>query len=319
MGIWQRSMIALALNKPLARLVQGQPMLAALSGRFVGGSNLAETVQMARKLKSSGKLASLFYLGEYVSDPERIARTVREYEAAAPAMAAADLDVHLSVDPTAIGALIGEQACRDNAFRIARAIAGAAETGGLAPERSFLMLDMEDSSVTESTIRLYEDLREAGLPAAVTLQAYLHLYERDVKRCIVPGGRIRLVKGALAEPASVAATTRADIDRRYRWAAEMMLSPEAREMGTCPIFATHDVPMIRHIRATARRNGWEPGRYEFEMLYGVRPRLQDALVAVERLRLYLPFGEDWWPYAIRRVGENPRNVPLLMKALLNSR
>jgi proline dehydrogenase len=316
-GLWQRSMIALAVNKPAARLVQGQPTLASLSRRFVGGSNLAEAVQTAEKLELSGKLASLFYLGEYVSDPALVARTVSEYMAAAPALVAAGLDVHLSVDPTAIGSLISEDACRDNAFRIARAVAGASD--GYPANRAFLMLDMEDSSVTESTIRLYEDLRAANLPAAVTLQAYLHRYEKDVKRCVVPGGRIRLVKGALAEPSSRAATTRADIDRRFRWAAETMLSPEAREMGFYPIFATHDVPMIRFIRRTARSKGWTPGTYEFEMLYGVRPRLQDALVAEERLRLYLPFGEAWFPYAIRRIGENPRNVPLLMRAMLNAR
>ena len=313
MGLWQRAMLALATNEPLGHVAQGRAILAGLSKRFVGGNDLAEAVETAHRLKESDRLASLFFLGEYISDERVVARTVKEYEAAAPALAAAGLDVHLSVDPTAIGSLLGGYLWRDNALRVARAVAAAGN--GLPTDRVFMMLDMEDSSVTDATISMYEELRAAGLPAAVTLQAYLHRYEQQIRRCVVPGGRIRLVKGALAEPAEKAATSRDEIDRRFRVATELMLAPAARESGFYPIFATHDVSMIRHIRATARRNGWESGTYEFEMLYGVRPRLQERLATVERLRLYVPFGEAWWPYAVRRVGENPRNVALLARSL----
>jgi proline dehydrogenase len=317
MGLWQRAMIALATNEPLGRVAQGRGILAAMSKRFAGGIDVAEAVETASGLKDSGRLASLFFLGEYVSDERVVARIVKEYEAAAPALAAAGLDVHLSLDPTAIGSLLGGYLWRDNALRIARAVAAAGKD--YPADRVFVMLDMEDSSVTDATISMYEELLVAGLPAAVTLQAYLHRYEQHIRRCVVPGGRIRLVKGALAEPAERAATTRDEIDRRFRVATELMLAPAARESGFYPIFATHDVAMIRHVRSTARRNGWESGTYEFEMLYGVRPRLQVRLAAVERLRLYVPFGEAWWPYAIRRVGENPRNVALLARALVGRR
>ena len=317
MGLWQRAMIALATNEPLGHVAQGRAVLAGLSQRFVGGNDLAGAVETARGLKESDRLASLFFLGEYVLDERVVARTVQEYEAAAPALAAAGLDVHVSVDPTAIGSLLGGYIWRDNALRIARAVASAG--GDLPADRVFMMLDMEDSSVTDATISMYEELRAASLPAAATLQAYLHRYEQHIRRCVVPGGRIRLVKGALAEPAEKAATSRDEIDRRFRVGTELMLAPAARESGFYPIFATHDVSMIRHIRATARRNGWEPGTYEFEMLYGVRPRLQERLAPVERLRLYVPFGEAWWPYAVRRVGENPRNVALLARALFGSK
>ncbi len=317
MGFWQRAMIALATNRPLGAVAQRPPFLARLSRRFVAGRDIAEAVETARELEQSARLASLFFLGEYVSDEGVVARTVREYEAAAPALAQAGLDVHVSVDPTAIGSLLGGYIWRDNAVRIARAVAEAGK--GYSPDRVFLMLDMEDSSVTESTLAMYEELRAAELPAAVTLQAYLHRYEQHVRRCVVPGGRVRLVKGALAEPAEKAATSRDEIDRRFRVAAEMMLAPAARASGFYPIFATHDVAMIRHVRAMAQRSGWKPGSYEFEMLYGVRPRLQERLAAVEKVRLYLPFGEAWWPYAVRRVGENPRNVALLARSLVGRR
>ena len=317
-GHWQRAMIGLATNEPLAEWMQRRAVLSALATRFVGGATRVETVASATELKAAGKLASLFYLGEYVDDPALIAVTVAEYEQMAPALAQAGLDVHLSIDPTAVGSMISLETCRNNVIRIGRAVAAAAATSPV--ERAFLMLDMEDSGTKETTIRLYEDLRSEGLPAAVTLQAYLHTYEKDLGRCIAPGGAVRLVKGALAEPASCAATDRHEIDRRYLRAARLMLSMEALASGFYPIFATHNVPLIREIRSMARVSGWAPGSYEFEMLYGVRPRLQDALVARgERLRLYLPFGEAWWPYAVRRVGENPRNVTMLARALVATR
>jgi proline dehydrogenase len=311
-------MIALATNAPLAEWMQRRAVLSALATRFVGGTGSAEVVARATELKAAEKLASLFYLGEYVDDPALVDVTVAEYERIAPALAKAGLDVHLSIDPTAVGSMISWNACRNNVFRIGRAITAAVSASPV--DHTFLMLDMEDSGTTEKTIRLYEDLRSEALPAAVTLQAYLHTYEKDLGRCIAPGGAIRLVKGAFAEPGTHVATDRAAIDRRYRRAAQLMLSADARAFGFYPIFATHDVPIIRDIRAMARASGWAPGSYEFEMLYGVRPRLQDALVARgERLRLYLPYGKAWWPYAVRRVGENPRNTTMLARAFVASR
>jgi proline dehydrogenase len=311
-------MIALATNAPLAEWMQRRAALSAMATRFVGGTRSAEAVARATELKAAGKLASLFYLGEYVDDPALVDVTVAEYERIATALAKTGLDVHISIDPTAVGSMISWDACRNNVIRIGRAIAAAAAASPV--EHAFLMLDMEDSGTTETTIHLYEDLRSEGLPAAVTLQAYLHTYEKDFVRCIAPGGAIRLVKGAFAEPGTRVATDRAEIDRRYLRSAQLMLSTEARASGFYPIFATHDVPLIRDIRAMARASGWAPGSYEFEMLYGVRPRLQDALVARgERLRLYLPYGQAWWPYAVRRVGENPRNVTMMARALIARR
>ncbi|MBF6604277.1 MAG: proline dehydrogenase family protein [Chloroflexi bacterium] len=317
MGLWQRAMIALARNEPLTMFMHRRSALSALARRFVGGDNLAEAIQTAADLRQRGRLCSLFYLGEYVDDPATVARTMNELKAAVYELARARLDVHVSVDPTAVGLMIDEATCRANVFELGRAVAA---TGGATDvQRRYLMLDMEDSSATDATIGLYADLRAASLPAAITLQAYLHRYEADVRRCVTPGGAVRLVKGALGEPPRLASTRRPEIGRRYLRAAGLMLAPEAREAGFYPIFATHDVRLIREIRAAARRNGWPAGGYEFEMLYGVRPPLQDALVERgERLRLYLPFGSSWWPYAIRRVGETPRNAGLLLRAVLAS-
>jgi proline dehydrogenase len=181
------------------------------------------------------------------------------------------------------------------------------------------MLDMEDSSVTTATITLYELLRRESLPAAVTLQAYLFRSERDLKRIVQSGGAVRLVKGAFAENADIAFTRRSDIDRNYLGLARVMLSAEARSTGFYPAFATHDAAVIDEIVETASREGWKQGEYEFEMLFGVRRDLQEKLVQRgQRLRLYIPFGRDWWPYAVRRVGESLRNAKFLLRAVVGT-
>lgn len=286
MGLWQRGMIALARNRPIGAFMQRRS-ISSLAGRFVGGEDLDAAIATAAALRDSGRLSSLFFLGEYVEDPAAVARTVTELQAAIAALAGAGLDVHVSVDPTAVGWMTDRAICRTNVFALGRAVAATAGSPGV--ERRYLMLDMEDSSLTDDTIAMYEDLRSTHVPAAVTLQAYLHRFEGDVRRCVCPGGAVRLVKGA-------------------------------RDLGFYPIFATHDAGLIREIIGLARRLGWPAGRYEFEMLYGVRPRLQHALLSRgERLRLYVPYGAAWWPYAVRRVGEAPRNAGLLLRAVLLSR
>ncbi len=309
-------MISLARNERITRFMQRRASLTSLATRFVGGSTIDEVLATVEALRSSGRTASVFYLGEYVRDEEIVRHTVSQLKSVAAALGMAGLDVHLSVDPTQIGAMIDEVTCRDHALDVARAVAQA--DNGFT--RTFLMVDMEDSSVTEATIRLFEGLRSAGLPAAVTLQAYLHRTPDDLARCVVPGGAVRLVKGAFSEHDTIAVTKRDEIDRRFLEVARAMLAPAAREGGFYPIFATHDDTLIAEIIRIAEGEGWDKDRYEFEMLYGVRDELQQELLdRGEQVRLYVPFGTAWWPYAVRRVGESPRNVRLLLRALLGSR
>jgi len=316
MGLWQRSMISLARNERLTRFMHRCSSLSTLATRFVGGSTVDDLLATAEALRSSGRTASIYYLGEYVSDPQSIRRTITELKAAAAALGLAGLDVFISVDPTQIGSMIDEATCRANAFEVARAVARA--DNGFA--RTHFMLDMEDSSVTETTVWLFEELRAAGLPAAVTLQAYLHRTEADLARCLAAGGALRLVKGAFAERSDVAFTNRAEIDRKFMEAARAMLSTEARDDGFYPIFATHDADLINEIIRIAEQGSWPKDGYEFEMLYGVRDGLQQELLdRGEQVRLYVPFGTDWWPYAVRRVGESPRNARFLVRALVGSR
>lgn len=298
--------------------MQNRASLSALATSFVGGRNAAEAVDKAKTLKSQGYRASLFYLGEYVEDPAVIHRTVDALKDVAAGLSREGLDVHISVDPTQIGYLIDKKICRDNAFEIAAQIKQViTKTIGL--QRNFLMLDMEDSAVTEATVQLYENLRKEALPAAITLQAYLHRTKGDLEKIVATGGAVRLVKGAFAEPEGKAFSKRADIYGNYLGLAGLMLSGEARRSGFYPIFGTHDDRLIDALIELAGGSGWKKGEYEFEMLYGVRTDLQKRLVQRgAALRLYLPFGTDWWPYAIRRVGESPKNFKFLLRLLFSA-
>jgi proline dehydrogenase len=315
MRVWQQSMIFLARNKGVKNFMQDRATMSELARRFVGGKDVSEAVEKSQALKSQGRTASLFYLGEYVEDLSVINQTVSALKAIIRNLADSNLDVFICVDPTQIGYQIDEETCRHHAFEISTEIKKVTkDTDGVS--KNFLMLDMEDSSVTQATISLYEALTEASLPAAITLQAYLFRTESDLQRIVRNGGAIRLVKGAFAERKEVALTDRSAIDANFMKLAALMLSDEARRRGSYPIFATHDDRLIDKITGIADRQGWQKEEYEFEMLYGVRGDLQEKLVQRgEQLRLYLPFGTDWWPYAVRRVGESPKNAKFLLRSL----
>jgi proline dehydrogenase len=164
---------------------------------------------------------------------------------------------------------------------------------------------------------LHTRLKQAGIPVAIAIQAYLYRTEEDIRQLVRQGAAVRLVKGAFAEPKDRAWRKKKDIDRNYIRMAELLLSPEARATGVYPIFGTHDDRMIDAIRLLAARNSWNADGYEIEMLFGVRPSYQEQLVSEgHRVRLYLPFGTEWWPYSIRRVGENAANVRFVLEATM---
>ncbi len=310
MRLWQKSMIALARSAGVATLMHRNAGASRLARRFVGGSNVTEVVETALRLNREGVRASLFYLGEYVSDPALVQQTVAQKIAVAEALARAGLDVHMSADPTQLGYMIDDATGRANMLRVGQAIAAQPAKGW-----NCLMLDMEDYQLVERTLALRDELAQAGIPVAQTLQAYLRRTEADLERIIAaarPNGAptaVRLIKGAFADNRSHAFQRRREIDRNYLRLADRMLAPAARAAGFRPVFGTHDERMIEPIRQLARERGWPAEAFEFEMLFGVRPELQQRLRdAGLSVRLYLPFGEAWWPYAVRRIGESPRNA-----------
>lgn len=313
MTLWQEGMIRLARSTKVTEFAQRQSWLSGLARQFVGGSTAADALKRATELAEHGITASLFYLGEYVEDPRIIAQTVAELQAGIASAADKSVDVCASVDPTQIGLMVDEQTCTANARHIATAIGS---TGKPRQGHDALIIDMEDASVTEATLGLYWQLRSEGLPVAITIQAYLHRTPADLGKLLTAGAWVRLVKGAFAEPASLAVRSSADRDSRYRQCAAQLLSRAAREAGTYPAFATHDHRLIEEIIAQATAHDWPANAYEFEMLYGVRPDLQRQLASRgHRVRVYLPYGSDWFPYAIRRVGESPRNLRFVAAAL----
>jgi proline dehydrogenase len=315
MTAWQRTAIAVARSrfaKTMAQPVIGRTLLAR---RFVACTTAEAAVSAARSLHSGlGITASLYYLGEYIDSPSRAEETVSQSCRAAALLGQHALDVHVSVDPTAIGYLTSEQLCRDNAIRVAQAVAGNARGHG------WLMLDMEDRSMLEPTLALLHHLLARGLPAAITLQARLRRTRADLAPLLATPTSVRLVKGAFPLGPEHDYQSAAEISRSYLSLASMMLSPAAREAGFYPSFATHDDVLAREIARLAQANGWQPGQYEIEFLYGVRPAWQRELrnqgVAV---RVYLPFGTDWWAYVMRRIGEQPRNLLLLTRPRMPGR
>lgn len=310
--MWQRMMIALARNEAVTRMAHGSRLLSGLAGRFVGGGDAETVVQTIAQLQASGRSASLFYLGEYVRDPELVTANVTALREGIEALARAGLPVHASVDPTQVGSLVSWEVCEANVRELAES---AASRGGV------LMLDMEDAEVTAPTLDLYLRLRAEGLPVAITLQAYLHRTAEDLQAVLQlaeagHGGNVRLVKGAFAEPASLAVQGARARDRAFVQCMTTLLGERVRSAGVYTALGTHDHRMVEQARAladgTIGSNQWE-----VEMLYGVRPdyqkRLVDEGVAV---RLYVPFGTDWWPYSIRRIGETPRNLLFVLRGLV---
>ncbi len=311
MSMFQRTAIALARSPGVGRAMRAMAARTSLAARFVGGADVDAAVRTAARLREAhGIRASLFYLGEYVDDPQAIEHNVAQALGACRALEHAGLDVHVSVDPTAIGYMRDDALGRDNARRIGLA---ARQTVGLG--RDWMVLDMEDSSICDRTCALHRELLQAGIPAGLTLQAQRRRTPQDLAWAIRQRTSLRLVKGAFPERALDHAG-RARIDQAYLDAAAIMLSREALDSGFQPVFGTHDDRLAGAILALARERGWPPEAFEFEMLYGVRPDWQLALRRLGyNVRVYLPFGGDWWPYAVRRVGENPRNAWLLARTL----
>lgn len=312
--LWQSWMIGLARSRRVTRWMQGNRAAAALARRFVGGADVTAAIDVARELEKAGFATSLYYLGEYVEDPAVVAENGRQKIAAAEQLAAARLQIHISVDSSQLGYAIDDKAGTELALKIG---ARMHELGATSNRTPVLMLNMEDAEYISRILDLRAQLLAAGIPVAQTLQAYLKRSADDLAPIIAAGGMVRLVKGAFADPRPHAYQSRDEIDGSYLALAKMMLSQDAKAHGFRPVFGTHDDKLMPQIRHLARENGWRPGEYGFEMLYGVRPELQRHLRdAGEQVRLYLPFGRDWWPYAVRRIGESPRNAMLLARTLL---
>jgi proline dehydrogenase len=308
--LWQKWMIRMALSPGVKRAVQACPAIRPLAARFVAGRTPEEAVLKAGQLAGQNLSTSFFFLGEYLTDLSRVGGTVDELGRVISLAGQAGLDLHTSIDPTQAGLMQSRELCRQNLETLARQI----RDQGRGRTADVLMVDMEDSGVTQDTLEIFFALRQQGLPVAITLQACLKRTPQDLARA--SGAMIRLVKGAFAEGPGIAHSPGKQTDTAFFALAGTLLTPGTLAAGTCPVFATHDHRMIEAILTLARRRRIPPSAFEFEMLYGVRPALQRELAARGyRVRVYMPFGKDFWPYSVRRIGENPKNLRFLLRSL----
>ncbi|MDZ4259135.1 MAG: proline dehydrogenase family protein [Gemmatimonadales bacterium] len=275
------------------------------ASRFVAGESVTTALEAARELKARGITASLDLLGESVRQPAESEQARDMYVAILSGMHESGIEVNASVKLTQMGLDIDEALCERNM----RAILDVARETG-----AFVRLDMEGSDYTDRTLDFFEQrlFPDYGGHVGVVLQSALKRTTKDAERMIALGARVRLCKGAYLEPPDIAYADKADVDAHYLRLMEALVS-----RGNYPGIATHDEAMIAATRAFVAREGIAPDRFEFQMLYGVRRDLQDQLVADGfRMRVYIPFGTQWYPYLMRRLAERPANIAFILGNIL---
>jgi proline dehydrogenase len=305
----KQSLLYLSQSPTAQKVVTGTPLSRRLAQRFVAGDTLDDAIQAARTLNAAGLAVSLDFLGESVATAgeadEAAEMAIRTLEA----IAGEGIDGNISIKPTQLGLDIDEALCRHNVERV---LDRARELGDRDGE-IFVRLDMESSEYTERTIALVEELRDAGFRNVGTvLQSYLRRTPDDLERLIGMGTRVRLVKGAYKEPEEEAFPEKAEVDRKYVEEMERLLTE-----GTYPAIATHDEAIIGHARRFAWEHGIPKESFEFQMLYGIRRDLQNRLREEGyNVRVYVPFGDSWYPYLMRRLAERPANLMFMASSIM---
>jgi proline dehydrogenase len=299
----RRLLIKASDSRVLRRQVTSRKLSRRVALKFVAGETIDDGFAVARRLAAQGKTITLDYLGESVSneaDARSAAKTIVEM---VDRIGREGLPAGVSVKPTQFGLHIAPGLARE----LVGDIAVATERIG-----QHLTLDMEGHEVTEDTIALVEELIADGhTHVGCAVQSYLRRTREDVERLSNIEASLRLCKGAYDEPATIAYRERAEVDISYAECATYLL-----EFGFYPRIATHDDKLIEFVKRTARRLGRTPDDFEFQMLYGVRPSLQDQLVRDGyRMCVYVPFGDQWFPYFMRRLAERPANLAFFLRAL----
>lgn len=296
----------LAGRRWLARIALGTPLLRRLPLRFVAGTTLDDAMAAVRELNAAGMSATLDVLGESVGDRAAADRAAAAYVDTIERIAAAGLDANVSLKLSQMGLALGIEPC----LEVLRPVVAAGARHGI-----FIRVDMEGSATTEATLEIVDRLRGDGCDVGPVIQAYLRRSRMDVERLAAARVRTRICKGAYAEAPEIAFAERAEIDRSFVELSTMLLEADAY-----PGIATHDPAMIEAVRQTARERGIGQEAYEFQLLYGIRRDLQRELVAAgHRVRIYTPYGTEWYPYFMRRLAERPANVLFVLRSLFAGR
>jgi proline dehydrogenase len=270
--------------------------------RFIAGESVAEAIEAARVVEADGLLQTLDYLGEGVTGLAEAEAATRDYLAIINAVVHAGIGRNLSLKLTQLGLDVDRASAIDHLRRILEKAEGF-----------FVRIDMEHSAYTDVTLDVFETIwRQGYRDVGVVLQADLFRTEQDLRRVLALGARIRLVKGAYRERPTVAYRKKADVNAAYERFMRILLVE-----GHYPAIATHDPSIVDATRSFASDQGIPPDRFEFQMLYGIRRDLQRALVAAGyRVRIYVPFGRQWYPYFMRRLAERPENVAFVLRGIL---
>lgn len=286
----------------LGRLAMGLPGVRTLSRRFVAGTSLDDAVIAVRGLNQRGAMATIDVLGEAVTDRATAEAAAASYVTTLDRIAAEELDANVSLKLTQMGLDLGVDTC----LEVLRPVVEAGRRHGI-----FVRVDMESSAYTDRTLEVVRRLRADGCDVGAVIQAYLHRSRTDAAALAAEGMRVRVCKGAYAEPESIAYHDRAEIGRSFVDCMVTLLEADAY-----PAAATHDPEMIAAVQEAARERGIGPDRYEFQLLYGIGRDLVDRLLAEgHRVRIYVPYGSHWWPYYMRRLAERPANVMFFLRGL----
>ncbi|MGH8871946.1 MAG: proline dehydrogenase family protein [Acidimicrobiia bacterium] len=303
MSVFSRAVMAITEAGPVEKTITGTRPGKALARKFVAGDTLDEAVSVARQLNGDGLLVSFDLLGEEVHDRGSARGARDEYLEGLDRIGTELLKANISVKLTQLGLAIDEGLTIDLLDSLAEGANRVATT---------VTIDMEDSRYTDATVRIYEKTQTRHRNLGLALQAYLHRTPADLERLMPLGGHLRLCKGAYLEDAEVALTSKGDVDEAYASQLRTLMGYEA----VLPAVATHDLDLVNLTRELARDRE-QP--FEFQMLYGVRTTLQHELVeAGFPLRVYLPFGSQWYPYLTRRLAERPSNAWFFVRSIFGS-
>jgi proline dehydrogenase len=285
-AIYDRAIVTLLPAVP-------KPVVRRISGRYIAGTKLDDAVRVVSQLNAAGNRASVDVLGEEIRSTAEAREIVTAYTDVLAAIERERLDANVSVKLTALGLKLDLDLARAHLEHVVR---DARERG------TFVRIDMEDSSTTDDTLRLYRELRERGYDnVGIVLQAYLRRTANDIRELADLTPNVRLCKGIYVEPPELAFRDPDQVRASFRSALEQLL-----DQGSYVGIATHDEPLIRHALELVARHRLDDGAYEFQMLLGVREDRRDQLVrAGHKLRVYVPFGREWYAYSIRRLQENP--------------
>jgi proline dehydrogenase len=290
----------MAASRAMGRWVTTNAAARSFAARFVAGESLDDAVAAARRLNEAQRMVSLDYLGESVSSETEARAAAATALGIFDRIAAESLNANVSIKLTQMGLDLSESLCEELVWSIVERAAGY---------RNFVRIDMEGSAYTERTVAMCKRLRVRSPSVGVVLQSYLRRTEQDARDLVAMGCRIRLCKGAYREPAQVAYPEKRDVDANYVRVMQLLLLS-----GIYHGIATHDPRMIAATQEFVAQHNISRDHFEFQMLYGIRTDLQERLIREGfRVRVYVPFGKDWFPYFMRRLAERPANVIFFLR------